>query len=123
AKSQNTNDRNPRIARLAEELAIADSSNQREVLAVAPLSRAVPGQPLQLAFLVRMPSAIGHAWLFVRPPGEPGFRRLDLISDGDSYLRATIDASMVRSPPLDWYVEASARGSDKDVEPVLGSQQ
>ena len=123
AKSQNTNDRNPRIARLAEELAVATNQSARPVLAVAPLSRAVPGQPLQLAFLVRMPSAIGQAWLFVRPPGEPGFRRLDLVPDGDSYLRATVDGSMVRTPRLEWYVEASSRGTAADVAPVLGSQE
>ncbi|MBA3463745.1 MAG: hypothetical protein H0T46_27560 [Deltaproteobacteria bacterium] len=123
AKSQNTNDRNPRIARLAEELAVATNQSARPVLSVAPLPRAVPGQPLQLAFLVRMPSAIGQAWLFVRPPGEPGFRRLDLVHDGDSYLRATIDGAMVRTPKLEWYVEASSRGTAADVAPVLGSQE
>ncbi|MBL0213743.1 MAG: hypothetical protein IPQ07_07660 [Myxococcales bacterium] len=123
AKSQRTDDRNPRIARLAEELAASGGTNPRSILAMAPLHRAVPGQPIQLAFLVRMPSAIGQAWLFVRPPGEPGFRRLDLIPDGDSYLRATIDAAMVRTPRLEWYVEASSRGGAREVSPVLGSQE
>ncbi len=123
AKSQNTNDRNPRIARLAEELAANTGTDPRTVLSVAPLARAVPGQPLQLAFLIRMPSAIGQAWLFVRPPGDPGFRRLDLIPDGDAYLRATIEAAMVRSPRIEWYVEASSRGADHEVSPILGSQQ
>ncbi len=123
AKSLNTNDRNPRIARLAEELAANMGTDPRLLIAVAPLSRAVPGQPLQLAFLIRMPSAIGQAWLFVRPPGDPGFRRLDLIADGDAYLRATIEAAMVRTPRLEWYVEASSRGTDREVSPILGSQQ
>ena len=123
AKSQRTDDRNPRIARLAAELAQNRGASPRTILAVAPLTRAVPGQPIQLAFLVQMPSAVGQAWLFVRPPGDPGFRRIDLVADGDSYLRATIDAAMVRAPKLEWYVEAKGRGSDGEVGPILGSQQ
>ncbi|MEO7096186.1 MAG: hypothetical protein ABI175_23200, partial [Polyangiales bacterium] len=123
AKSQNTDDRNPRIARLAEELAIATNTPTREVLSVAPITRAVPGQPLQLAFLVRMPSAVGQAWLFVRPPGEPGFKRIDLAPDGDAYLRATVDAALIRAPKLEWYVEIAARGTERGVSPVLGSQE
>lgn len=123
AKSQSTDDRNPRIARLAEELATATNTSSRDVLIAAPISRAVPGQPLQLAFLVRMPSAVGQAWLFVRPPGEPGFKRLDLVRDGDAYLRATVDAAMIRSPRLEWYVEIASRGTDRSVSPALGSQE
>ncbi len=90
---------------------------------MAPLTRAAPGQPLQLAFLVRMPSAIGQAWLFVRPPGDPGFRRIELVPDGDAYLRATIEPAMVRAPRLEWYVEAKGRGADAEVASVLGSQE
>jgi hypothetical protein len=123
AKSQNTDDRNPRIARLAEELAVATNTPTREILTVASITRAVPGQPLQLAFLVRMPSAVGQAWLFVRPPGEPGFKRIDLVPDGDAYLRATVDAAMIRTPKLEWYVEVAARGTERGVSPVLGSQE
>ena len=123
AKSQNTDDRNPRIARLAEELAIATNTPTREILTVASITRAVPGQPLQLAFLVRMPSAVGQAWLFVRPPGEPGFKRIDLVPDGDAYLRATVDAALIRTPKLEWYVEVAARGTERGVSPVLGSQE
>ena len=123
ARSQKTDDRNPRIARLAQELAAADSKDPRPLLEAAPISRAVPGQPLQFAFLVRMPSLIDRAWLFVRPHGEPGFRRLDLVKDGDSYLRATVDAPMVRTPKLEWYVEAAAPGPTGETGPVLGSQE
>ncbi len=123
AKSQSTDDRNPRIARLAEELAAASNTSSREILTVGPIRRAVPGQPLQLAFLVRMPSAVGQAWLFVRPPGEPGFKRIDLTPDGDAYLRATVDAGLVRAPKLEWYVEVAARGTERGVSPVLGSQE
>lgn len=123
AKSQSTDDRNPRIARLAEELAIVAGTPTRDILAVAPIARAVPGQPLQLAFLVRIPSAVGKAWLFVRSPDDPGFTRIDLVPDGDAYLRATIAAAMVRAPYLDWYVEVSARGAGQAVSPVVGSSE
>ncbi len=123
AKSQSTDDRNPRIARLAEELAIASNAPTRDVLGVAPIARAVPGQPLQLVFLVRMPSAVGKAWLFVRGPGDPGFTRIDLVPDGDAYLRATVPKAMVRTPHLDWYVEISARGTGQAVSPAVGSSE
>lgn len=123
AKSQKTDDRNPRIVRLAQELAQANNKDPRPLLEVADLPRAVPGQPLQFAFLVRMPALIDRAWLFVRPPGDPGFRRLDLARDGDSYLRATVDAQMVRTPKLEWYVEAASPGPTGETGPVLGSQE
>lgn len=109
ASSQSMGDRNPRIARLAEELP-GSAASRRGALALAPLAHVAPGQPLELAFLVRMPSAIGQAWLFVRPAGEPGFRRIDLLPDGDAYLRATVEAAAVRAPRLEWYVEAKGRG-------------
>ncbi|MBL9018834.1 MAG: hypothetical protein JNL83_31900 [Myxococcales bacterium] len=123
ARSQRSDDKNPRIARLAQELAAATSRDPRPLLEVAPLPRAVPGQPLQFAFLVRMPALIDRAWLFVRPHGEPGFRRLDLAHDGDSYLRATVEAPMVKTPTLEWYVEAASPGPAGEVGPVLGSQE
>ena len=93
------------------------------MLAVAPLERAVPGRPIELSFLVRMPSAIGQAWLYARPEGEPGFRRIALAPDGDAYLRGTIEGAAVKAGRLQWYVEAAGRGEDADSEPVLGSQQ
>lgn len=123
ARSQKTDDRNPRITRLAAELAAASNKDPRPLLEVADLPRAVPGQPLQFAFLVRAPALIDRAWLFVRPHGEPGFRRLDLQRDGDAYLRATVDAPMVKTPRLEWYVEAASPGAAAEVGPVLGSQE
>ncbi|MBA3451487.1 MAG: hypothetical protein H0T42_00155 [Deltaproteobacteria bacterium] len=123
ARSIRVGDRNPRIAHLAAELAktgapIAPGS----VIAVAPLERAVPNRPIDLSFLVRMPSAIAQAWLYVRPQGEPGFRRIELRRDGDAYLRARIEADAVRAGTLEWYVEARDGGVEQEVSPVLGSQ-
>jgi len=123
ARSIRVDDRNPRIAHLAAELAKAGAPMARGgVLAIAPLERAVPGRPIELSFLVRMPSAIGQAWLYVRPHGEPGFRRIELRPDGDAYLRGTIDADAVRAGTLEWYVEARDAGVEQEVSAVLGSQ-
>jgi hypothetical protein len=122
ARSIDGRDRNPRIAHLAEELAKSSHVERGAVLSVAPLQRAVPGRAIQLAFLVRMPSAIKQAWLYVKPEGEPGYRRIELAADGDAYLRGTIDGNSVKAGTLAWYVEAIGRGADAEVEPVLGSQ-
>jgi len=124
ARSVRVGDRNPRIAYLASELAKTGGLSNRasRILAVAPLERAVPNRPIELSFLVRMPSAIVQAWLYVRPEGEPGFRRIELRPDGDAYLRATIEADAVRAGTLEWYVEARDGGGTQEVGPVLGSQ-
>ncbi|MGE3545522.1 MAG: hypothetical protein AB7L28_16415, partial [Kofleriaceae bacterium] len=121
ARSAATSDRDPRIARLAASLSSVGVSTD-EVLAVAPLTRAIPGRPIRLSFLVRAPAAIRGGWLYVRPPGEPGFRRVPLTSDGDAYLVATIDQALVRAPRLDWYVEVVPSGADAEPEPALGTQ-
>ncbi len=122
ARSSDGRDRDPRIAHLAEELAKTSPVERGAVLAVASLSRAVPGRPIQLAFLVRTPRAIQQAWLYVKPEGDPGYRRIDLAADGDAYLRGTIEGGAVKAGTLSWYVEAIGRGADAEVEPVLGSQ-
>lgn len=123
ARSIRVDDRNPRIAYLAAELAKTGAPMAPgSVLAVAPLERAVPNRPIDLSFLVRMPSAIAQAWLYVRPQGEPGFRRIELRRDGDAYLRGRIEADAVRAGTLEWYVEARDGGVEQEVSPVLGSQ-
>lgn len=116
ARSSASEDRDPRIARLASELGIRE-----ELLVAAPLARATPGKPLELAFLARAP--IGKAWLYVRPSGEAGFRRLELQRDGDAYLRVAIDGALVRGPVLEWYVEVTDGGPREPTLPVLGSPQ
>jgi len=118
ARSEHTVDRAPRIARLAA-LLPADAS---DVLQMAPIAKAEPGKPLAMAFLVRDPARIAKAWLYVRPPGAPGFKRMDLVADGDAYLRANIDGAAVRAPAVQWYVEATDGANESEPEPVLGSQ-
>lgn len=117
ARSEKTTDRAPRIARLAARLEAPG-----ELLAIAPIEKAEPGKPLAIAFLVRDPSRIAKAWLYVRAPGEPGFKRLELAADGDAYLRATVDGAAVRTPGVQWYVEAVDAERDAEPEPVFGSQ-
>jgi hypothetical protein len=106
-----------RIARLAVQL---PGGELGVPLVVAPLSAAVPGRPLELAFAIRDPDQVARAWLYVRSPGEAGFRRIELAPDGDAYLRGTIAAEQVVGPAVQWYVEAAA-GEAAPV-PVLGSQ-
>ncbi|MGE0545536.1 MAG: hypothetical protein AB7O24_12865 [Kofleriaceae bacterium] len=121
ARSAATSDRDPRIARL---VAALDTANDGDgPLAVASLARAIPGRPIRLSFLVRAPAAIRGGWLYVKPPNEPGFRRIELVNDGDAYLVATIDAASVKAPQVEWYVEVVPSGVDAEPEPALGTQQ
>ena len=118
ARSDNTVDRAERIERLAMML---PASYADAPLAMSAIAKAEPGKPLAITFLVRDPNRIGKAWLYVKPPGAPGFKRIDLASDGDAYLRATLEGDMVRAPRVQWYVEASGSG-EEEAGPVLGSQ-
>ncbi|HEU0029300.1 MAG TPA: hypothetical protein VFQ53_01620 [Kofleriaceae bacterium] len=111
-------DRGPRIARLASAL-----ESKSTPLAIAPLERAVPGRPIALSFLVTQPGTFAQAWLYVRPRGEPGFRRVELRADGDAYLRGTIPAELVRGDTVEWYVETAATAADREASAVLGSRE
>ncbi len=115
ARATASSARSPRIAELVAQL----DGTERPLL-VGPIDRAVPGKPVELAFLARNPGSISGAWLYVRPDGAPGFTRVELRRDGDAYLRGTIDGSLVKGARVEWYVEA--KGGDDDVQPVLGSQ-
>ncbi|MBK7536263.1 MAG: hypothetical protein IPI49_13010 [Myxococcales bacterium] len=129
ARSQSDDGRAPRLSQLARELLTGSSSAQGAVLTAAPLPRAVPGKALELAFLIADPGRVVQAWLFVRPAGDPGFRRLPLVRDGDVYLRGRVDAELVRTPKLEWYVEAElttlaepAGIALSETAPVIGTQ-
>lgn len=100
ARSSNASDLAPRIARLAAALGEGDGA-----IVAAPITRAVPGQPIQLGFLIRAPKAFTEAYLYARAPSDPGFKRIPLARDGDAYLRGTIEAGQVRAPRVEWYVE------------------
>src|SRR5688500_9367300 len=115
ARSDNTVDRAPRIARLA---AMLGEDAYNAALAIAPVDKAEPGKALAIAFLVRDPARVAKAWLYIRPPGEPGFKRLELAADGDAYLRTTIEAAHVRAPGVQWYVEATDGADGSEPEPV-----
>ena len=116
ARSARPEDTAPRIARLTAAL-----GTQGAPLAAAPIYRAAPGQPLELAFLVRDPHAVAHAWLYARPEGAPGFTRVELAHDGDSYVRGTIDGALVRGPAVEWYVEVAPPGDHAAAQSALGS--
>lgn len=118
AKATTTDSRDPKIAQLASQLEVANVERGRE-LVVSSIQRAVPGRPIQLAFLMRHPTRVRTAYLYVRPDGAPGFSRSELRRDGDAYLRGTIEGAAVTGDKVDWYVELA---SDKGSVPALGSQ-
>ncbi|HEY5923341.1 MAG TPA: hypothetical protein VIV11_16795, partial [Kofleriaceae bacterium] len=121
ARSVAPSTRDPRIAELVAQLDTGMWDRNASLL-VGPIERAVPGRPIELAFLARNPAGIKDAWLYVKPDGAPGFTRIELERDGDAYLRATIDGSLVRGTKVSWYVEAKG-GEDTDVGPAVGSQE
>lgn len=121
ARSTASTDRNPRIAQLAAQLEGGNVEPSSELL-VKSIDRAVPGRPIQLAFLARHPATVQTAWLYARPEGAAGFTRTELVRDGDAYMRGTIDGALVRGDRVDWYVEVASI-SDGQAEPVLGSQE
>jgi hypothetical protein len=119
AKATHTDVRDPRIAQLVAQLEV--TVDQREAdLVVDPITRAVPGRPIELTFLMRRPSLIRSGWLYVRADGAPGFSRSELVRDGDSYLRGTIPGDQVKGDTVDWYVEVA--GADGEMVPMVGSQ-
>ncbi|HUS30593.1 MAG TPA: hypothetical protein VMZ53_18920 [Kofleriaceae bacterium] len=120
AKATHTDARDPRIAQLAAQLEVPVEQKQSD-LVIDPINRAVPGRPIELAFLMRRPSLIRSAWLYVRADGAPGFSRTELVRDGDSYLRGTIPGEQVHADSVDWYVEVFST-PDGDPMPMVGSQ-
>lgn len=120
ARSVDRTAREPRIARLAAQLPASVASGDSPLL-VAPLASAQPGHTIPLAFAIRVPALVRRGWLFARTVGQPGWRRSELVADGDAYLRGTIDAALVQSPGVEWYVETAA--ADAAPEPALGSQR
>jgi hypothetical protein len=115
AKAARPGDRSPRIAELAASLSTGDLP-----LIDAPIKNAIAGEPIALAFVVRVPASTLRAWLFARPRGGAGFTRTELVADGDAYLRGTIAGELVHGRAVEWYVEVA--GADGDPVPVLGSQ-
>jgi len=121
ARSAAPGTRSARIADLVAQLNMTFEDRGAQLL-VGPIERAVPGRPIELAFLSRNPAGIKDAWLFVKPAGAPGFTRIPLVRDGDAYLRATIDGSLVKGTSVAWYVEVK-HSDDTEAEPGVGSQE
>jgi hypothetical protein len=88
---------------LADALAVLRNDPTQGPLWVGAPSRVAHGQPVQMTFAVREQIA-GAMWLYVRGP-DGAFRRVELNRDGDSYLRATIPAELVRGDRVEWFVE------------------
>lgn len=120
ARSAARVDREPRIAQLAK-LIDVEREDLDALIVAAPIARATPGRDLEMSFLVRAPSSVERGVLFVRPAGDPGFRRIELVADGDANLRGTIDRALVHGSKLEWYVETITR-DHHEVIATLGSQ-
>ena len=121
ARQTEPTERSPRISELVAQLNAPFGQAQASLL-VSPIDRAVPGRPIQLAFLVRYPASVAAAWLYIKPAGAPGFTRIDLVRDGDAYLRGTIEGSMVRGDHVAWYVEAKSAAEGGESMAIIGSQ-
>ncbi len=106
-------DRSARIAELSAQV-IGDN-----VLALASIDHVVPDRAIELAFSIRDPADLAHAYLYTRAHGAPGFARNELVRDGDAYLRGTIAAAAVKEPGVEYYVEATS--TDGATHPVFGS--
>lgn len=88
---------------LAAALAALRNDPTRGPLWVGAPSRVAHGMPVVMTFAVRERVA-GAMWLYVRG-GDGAFRRVELVPDGDAYLRATIPADLVRGERVEWFVE------------------
>ncbi len=75
-------------------------------------------QPLGLVFLARKGGVAG-AWLHYRRAGTDTYRRAQLRPDGDGYLRATIAASEVQAPGVEYFVEVLT--AEREVGAAVGT--
>lgn len=80
-------------------------------IAHLPLVAAAVGERIPIALAVRRPERLLGAWLHYRRSGDDGYRRVELVRDGDGYLRGDIPPSEVRDPGVEYFVEvATAEG-------------
>ena len=118
ARSASPVDRSARVSQLVVELAQPGAERDAPLIA-APIDHASPGQPIALAILARTPAAIAHAWLYARAAGDPGFKRVELVRDGDAYLRGAIASELVHGDRVEWYIEVAPPSGPS--APALGS--
>jgi hypothetical protein len=119
ARAARTDDRTPRIAELSAQLA-SSSLDARSPILAGRLARAVTGQPIPMSFTVRAPAGLVKAWLYARTRGDAGYKRIELVADGDAYLRGTVGKELVHGDAVQWYVEAQF--GKQEPEAVLGDQ-
>lgn len=75
-----------------------------------PPTRARPGEPLELAFLIDTPG-LAAAWLHYRVRGTSSYSKGVLRRENREYLRGQIPASAVQGPGIEYFVEiATPRG-------------
>lgn len=97
---------------LGAALSAVDDVAGHGVLAIDPPRHARSGEPLALAFAMRVPRQVERAWLYARTIGDAAYQRHQLVGDGDAYLRGTIPAALVAAPGVEWFVEVAAPGGE-----------
>lgn len=94
----------------------------------APLIARAPGEVYQgsaveLAFTIVAPKVVDRAWLYYRNRKDDGFSRVQLVRDGDTYLRGTIPATVAVPPGIEYFVEIADGVADHEPVAVIGSQE
>lgn len=77
-------------------------------LAFVPPARVYEGASLELAYLIVAPGSVTAGWVHYRRAGEDTFARVELVLDGDSYLRGHIAPGIVHAPAFEYFVEVMA---------------
>lgn len=112
AQSRSTTaDRASRIEELATELV----GTRDQILHISAIGSTDPGRPTDIALTVTDPKQVGRAYLYTRGPDQPGYRRSELVRDGDAYLRGQIPANATQ-----WYAEVPAPNGGR-ATPAIGS--
>jgi hypothetical protein len=96
----------------------AGAATRREQLAdlsasTAPIDRVVAGEPLRIAMALRGPAS--GAVLHTRTMGDPTYSSEPMAKAGAEYWAATVPASSVQAPQLQWFVEAVAPDGTRSV--------
>ena len=81
------------------------------------------GVPVSLAFLALSTKTIANAWLYFRTRGEPSFRRVELVLDGDSYLVGEIPGDVVRPGGVEFFVDLLAHSEGSEPFSAIGSDK
>lgn len=92
----------------------------RDVLAGTQPDSVYQGSDIPLAFLILQPAVVDRAWIYFRSAGADSFRRLEMVRDGDAYLRTTLPGDVTTSAGVEYFIEVAA--AENAPVAVLGTQ-